>query len=98
QADWANDAWCVMLDADALDGPLVLRARQRGDRMRLAGGTRSLQNLFVDQKLPRALRDRWPLLVSPVGIAWVIGLRVDTRLSAGEHSARRLWVRCSNKG
>jgi tRNA(Ile)-lysidine synthetase-like protein len=92
--DWSSDRWSALLDADALGQPLALRARRPGDRIRLAGGTRSLQNLFVDEKLPRALRARWPLLVSPAGIAWVVGVRVDARFAASERTARRLWVRC----
>ena len=93
-SDWAPGVWCAVLDADALAGPLLLRTRQPGDRVRLAAGTRSLQNLLVDAKLPRALRDRWPLLASPEGIAWVVGLRVDMRFAAGEATVRRLWARC----
>jgi tRNA(Ile)-lysidine synthetase-like protein len=91
---WSSDRWSAVLSADALGEPLALRQRRPGDRMRLAGGSRSLQNLFVDEKLPRSLRARWPLLVGPAGIAWAVGVRVDVRFAAGEATARRLWVRC----
>jgi tRNA(Ile)-lysidine synthase len=44
--------------------PLVLRPRRRGDRICLAGrsGTRRLQDLFVDARIPRADRARLPLV------------------------------------
>jgi tRNA(Ile)-lysidine synthase len=86
--------WSVILDADTLDGPLLLRRRQPGDRFRPAGGrgSRRLQDLFVDSKLPRELRDRWPLLATPHSILWVAGLRADARFQPTPHTRHRLWI------
>jgi tRNA(Ile)-lysidine synthase len=51
-----------------LSGPLRVRARQPGDRVRLpGGGTRKLQDVLVDAKVPRELRDSLPLVVDPAG-------------------------------
>ena len=35
----------------------MLRTRQPGDEMRLSGGTKSLKKLFIDKKIPAALRE-----------------------------------------
>jgi len=72
-----ESAWEIYLDADTLAEPLLVRRRRPGDRLRPLGGrgSRRLQDLFVDAKLPRALRDRWPLVATPVAIVWVAGLR-----------------------
>ena len=50
------------------------RFRQPGDRIRLPGGGRKLSDVLTDARIPRAERDRVPLLVGPEGVQWV-GLR-----------------------
>jgi tRNA(Ile)-lysidine synthase len=40
---------------------------------------KSLQDFFVDEKVPRAWRERVPLVVSPDHILWVVGYRMDQR-------------------
>ena len=34
-----------------------------------------LSDLFIDHKIPRAVRRRWPILMHGDEIAWVVGLR-----------------------
>ncbi|MCX7669066.1 MAG: tRNA lysidine(34) synthetase TilS, partial [Anaerolineae bacterium] len=50
-----------------------------GDRFQpqgMGGHSMKLNEFMINVKLPKDLRDGWPLLVSPAGIAWVCGLRV----------------------
>jgi tRNA(Ile)-lysidine synthetase-like protein len=66
-----------------------VRGRQPGDRLRPAGlgGSKSLQDLFVDRKVPRGERDRTPVVTGADGrIVWVVGLAVaeDLAAAAGE--------------
>lgn len=70
--------WQVLLDADRIQGNLVLRTRQAGDRIRPAGGvgSRRVQDVMVDLKLPRELRAHWPLLADAAGLLWLPGLVV----------------------
>jgi tRNA(Ile)-lysidine synthase len=42
--------------------PVTVRSWQPGDRIRTAGGTKSLQDLFTDRKVPRAERARVPVV------------------------------------
>jgi tRNA(Ile)-lysidine synthase len=82
--DWeANvDPWRAFLDAQAVGGDPVLRTRRPGDRFQplgLDGHTVKLADFLTNQKVPRAARDRLPLLVGEDGIAWVCGQRVDER-------------------
>jgi len=68
-------------------GPAVtVRAWRDGDRMRPAGlgGTKSLQDLFTDRKVPRALRRTLPVVESDGEIVWVAGVAVDERFAARE--------------
>ena len=56
--------------------------RRPGLRLRPAGatGTRKLQDVFVDGKVPREERDTWPLVFAGERLAWVPGLAVDRDL------------------
>jgi tRNA(Ile)-lysidine synthetase-like protein len=63
---------------------LRVRSRRPGDRMRPAGlgGTKKLQDILVDAKVPRGERDGVPVLVAGGRVAWVVGLAVDERAGA----------------
>lgn len=69
------------LSADALGPVVTVRAWREGDRMRPAGlgGSKSLQDLFTDRKVPRALRRSLPVLEADGEIAWVAGVAVGER-------------------
>ena len=64
-------------------GSVVLRSRQAGDTIRLNAGTRTLKKLFVDLKIPAAMRNLVPVFADERGIVGVggIGANVD-RLAA----------------
>lgn len=57
---------------------LIVRARRPGDRIRPRGldGSKSLQDLFVDAKVPRRLREAHPVVCEGERIVWVPGLAV----------------------
>jgi len=66
--------------------PLVVRTRRPGDRLRPLGlrGSKKLQDLFVDGKVPREERERTPVVTDQQGILWVPGFRVDERGRVGD--------------
>jgi tRNA(Ile)-lysidine synthase len=71
----AADATHALFDADALTCELSIRSPMAGDRVRLlAGGTRKLQDVLVDAKVPREARRDVPLLLAGDEILWVAGL------------------------
>jgi tRNA(Ile)-lysidine synthase len=72
----------LRVDRDRLEGGLRVRFRRPGDRIRPRGvnGSKKLQDLMVDRKVPRELRDRVPLVVDDAGIIWVPGLADDERV------------------
>ncbi|HEX6020548.1 MAG TPA: tRNA lysidine(34) synthetase TilS [Solirubrobacter sp.] len=75
-----------------LASPLEVRAWRAGDRMRPAGlgGTKSLQDLFTDRKIPRARRHTLPVVVSDGEIAWVPGVATGERFRATDESQQRV--------
>jgi tRNA(Ile)-lysidine synthase len=66
------------LDADRLGEELEVRSWREGDRMRPLGlgGSKSLQDLFTDARVPRSLRHSLPVVTSEGEIAWVAGVAV----------------------
>jgi tRNA(Ile)-lysidine synthetase-like protein len=46
-------------------------------------GTRKLQDIFVDARVPREDRDGWPLVFAGERLAWVPGVAIDADLAAG---------------
>jgi tRNA(Ile)-lysidine synthetase-like protein len=77
---------CRQPDAAHLRKGLDLRIgfRRPGLRMRPAGGggTRKLQDIFVDAKVPREERDAWPLVFVGERLAWVPGIAVDSEFES----------------
>jgi tRNA(Ile)-lysidine synthase len=88
----------VLLDPRVAETGLRVRPWRPGDRIRPAGlgGTKTLQDLFTDRKVPRAQRAGTPVVEADGQIAWVAGLAVDERFRADPSpaavavSARRL--------
>jgi len=60
--------WRIESEAEGLE----VRGRRPGDR--LAGRRKKVQDLLVDAKVPRAERDRWPLVVSGDDVVAVAGI------------------------
>ena len=56
--------------------------RRPGLRMRPLGGrgTRKVQDIFVDARVPREERDGWPLVFAEDRLAWIPGIAVDSDL------------------
>jgi tRNA(Ile)-lysidine synthetase-like protein len=54
-----------------------LTMRPRGGR-----GTRKLQDIFVDARVPREERNTWPLVFAGDRLAWVPGVAVDADLAS----------------
>ncbi len=87
------------LDTTLVGEPLFLRAHQPGDRFQPLGmtGSKKLKDFLMDEKVPRAHRDRIPLLVTPRGIAWVAGYRVAEWAKVPPGAGEALHVRLSRR-
>ena len=78
----------AVLDPVALGEAVTVRSWREGDRMRPLGlgGTKSLQDLFTDRKVPRSLRHALPVVTSDDRIAWIAGVAVSEEFAAGPGS------------
>lgn len=76
---------------------VTVRNRRPGDRIHPLGarGSRRLKEVFIDRRIPRQQRDRWPLLcVGAEGerIAWVPGVTIDQRFRLGREDGAATWL------
>lgn len=79
---WKEDASCAYLDADHVSPELVVRQWEAGDLfcpIGMNGQKKKIQDFFSDVKLSKKRRAEVPLVVSPEGIVWVAGFRIDHR-------------------
>lgn len=92
EIETANGKETVLIDAESVNFPLIVRPRMNGDFFYPAGfGKRKkLQDFFVDEKVPRDERDGVPIIVSGDDIVWVAGYRADERYRATEKTEKIL--------
>jgi tRNA(Ile)-lysidine synthase len=79
-------------------GPFTIRAWRPGDRMAplgMGGHTKSLQDLFVDRRIPRADRATLPVVECDGEVAWIPGVATSERfrVEAGTAAAVALDAR-----
>jgi tRNA(Ile)-lysidine synthase len=80
----------AVLDPATLGDTLTVRSWRAGDRIRPLGlgGSKSLQDLFTDRKVPRSLRHALPVVTSDARIVWIAGVAVSEEFVARPGSAR----------
>ncbi len=90
----------VVLDAEKTGVYLAVRGRRDGDFFHPMGfgGKKKLQDLFVDEKIPRDERGGVPIVVAPGGdIVWVAGLRGDERFKTGPGTKKFLVLKMRSR-
>lgn len=87
-------------NADTLDiryQKLIVRHRQAGDKVFPQGmtGSKKLQDIFVDNKIPRAHRDDWPVVVNDRNeILWVPFVAKDRRAIPDKKNSKQISIIC----
>ncbi|HLF85636.1 MAG TPA: tRNA lysidine(34) synthetase TilS [Nitrospiria bacterium] len=97
----AGDGKCASFDLELFSSPLTIRNRRRGDvlyPLGMGGKKKKLQDIFIDMKIPFEERGGIPLLVSPEGILWVMGVRQDDRFKVRDGTKRTLLVKILKGG
>ena len=84
----------ALFDLDRVSMPLVVRFWRPGDAMKPLGapGTRKLQDIFTDEKIPRPQRRQIPLLTMNDRPVWIVGHRIadDVKLTAKTQNVLRI--------
>lgn len=88
----AADAQTAYMDAEKARFPMVIRNMQPGDRFRPLGleGSQKIKKYFIDRKVDRRDRHRYPVLLSRGKIIWLAGQRVDERVKVTPATGRVL--------
>ena len=87
----SRSLWIALFDGDAVRDGVLVRNFRPGDRVRPLGmrGHKKVHDVFIDGKIPAALRPTWPLLVVGSEIAWVPGC---VRGETAKITATTRWV------
>ena len=96
-----TNLFTAYLDLDEVGSEVIVRCRQPGDRFQPLGMSQPklLGEFMIDAKIPRAWRQRIPIVCSPQYILWVVGWRIDDRAKVTENTKRILRLRFEqNKG
>ncbi|QHS23902.1 tRNA lysidine(34) synthetase TilS [Virgibacillus sp. MSP4-1] len=84
-------------DVSHLSFPLIIRTREKGDRIRIRGlgGSKKIKDIFIDEKIPGHKRDEWPIITDNMGkIIWLLGLKKGEVISSPSNNK---WLRISLK-
>lgn len=90
----------ALCDADLAARRLTVRSRRPGDRVRpLHGrGSRKLQDILVDARVPRDLRNLVPVVEGEGTILWVPGFALDSERAIRRDTTRILHLRFDPAG
>lgn len=95
----AADSLRVEIDGSGIDTPLAVRPWSPGDKFKPLGmgGTKSLQDLFTDEKIPRMERGRMPVVTAGDEIVWVCGLRISEDFKISGRSERVIELKATRR-
>lgn len=80
-------------DYDRIKGTLSVRTRKTGDYITLRDGNRkTVKSYMIDEKIPRELRDRIPLLAEGSHVVWIVGYRISEYYKITEETKQVLKV------
>jgi len=85
---------CEFFDLENLQLPLRVKGRGEGDRLVTFGkeNSKKLKDLFIDSKIPRVLRDMYPVIYDAKGIIMVPGIKRSNRASVNEKAKKILKI------
>lgn len=84
--DIPTEPYRKMLDADRVNGELVLRTPEPEDwiTIRADGSRKKLQRYFIDAKVPQEERKNWPVVADDKEVLWIVGLRLSENCKVTE--------------
>lgn len=85
-----SDCNVAQADADRISWPLAVRSFKPGDRFIPFGmsGSKKVHDFFIDEKVPRRLRQRIPIVADQEKIIWIAGYRLDDRVKITEKTTK----------
>ena len=92
--EYSKNIYEKTFDYDKITGEIYLRSRRNGDRFQPLGmsGTKKTKNIFIDEKIPKSIRNNIPILVDGNNILWIIGYKISDRVKITTETKTRLIV------
>jgi tRNA(Ile)-lysidine synthase len=89
-----------IIDFEKLKGPVTVRLRRRGDQFVPLGaaGKTKLKKFFIDNKIPKEVRDRVPIVFDGTRIVWVVGYRIGDSVKITDNTRKILKLKVSRSG
>ncbi len=87
-------------DYDKFNEGIYIRNRRNGDLFKPLGsnGTKKLKEYFIDNKIPREMRDRIPLICCGNEIVWIIGYKISDKFKVTENTKNVLKIEFNRRG
>ncbi len=84
----------IAVDANKIFGGLSVTSRRVGDRFNPINfkGSKKLKDFFIDEKIPKYLRDSIPIIRDEEKILWIVGYRMDHRVKVDENTEKILYI------
>lgn len=83
-----KDALIQFFDYEKLKTGINIRNRREGDVFKplKSNGTKKLKEYFIDNKVPRGLRDNIPLVTKNNEVIWIIGYKISDKFKVTENT------------
>jgi tRNA(Ile)-lysidine synthase len=86
-------------DYEKLKTGIYIRYRKEGDLFKpyKSNGTKKLKEYFIDNKIPRNLRETIPLVAKDKDIVWIIGYKISDKFKVTENTKYILKLECKKQ-
>jgi len=94
------DSFKAWISMDHTQMFLKLRSRKPGDRFQplgMEGHSVKLSEYMINQKIPRRVRERWPLIVSGNDIVWIPGIALSHQFRLAESTRQAAFIKLHKK-
>lgn len=87
---YPTDTYTKWFDYGKISHEIVIRTRQEGDYLTInsQGDHKSIQDYFVDMKIPRNQRDSVLLVCDGSHVIWVVGYRISEYYKVAENTSK----------
>jgi len=92
-----RDPFLALIQVPAGTERLRVRPRKPGDRFRpfgMDGKSMKLSDYLINRRVPRRLRERWPLVCLGDEIVWIPGCGISDRVRHGDSGSLILELDC----
>ena len=97
--NFGNEQLIKYFDYDKINEKISIRSRADGDKIIPLGmnGRKKLKDIFINEKIPKDIRERTPIVTFDNEIAWVVGVKVSDIFKVTKDTKTILKINFSRK-